>query len=185
MGKPRTLLEGLCGHALSFGATSLSVTHKDGSDWVYAHEDGLDIRIFRCQSSSADAKELRRNLSAAARKPVRTVVEGRLFVVSVRAPEPGEDAFDVAIDPAPEPDPSVAPSFTPKQGQYLAFIYHYTKIHRQAPAEYDMERYFRVSAPSIHEMLKTLERNGLIRRTPRQARSIQLLVQPKFLPASE
>ena len=32
-------------------------------------------------------------------------------------------------------------------------------------------------------MIKTLERNGLIRRTPRQARSIQLLVWPEYLPA--
>lgn len=134
MGKPKTLLEGLCGHALSFGATSILVTHKDGSDWVFAQEDGVDMRIFRCQSSSADAKELRQNLAAAAKKPVRIVVEGSLFVLNVRIREGSENAFDVAIDPAPEPDPSIAPSFTPKQGQYLAFIDSYAKIHRQAPA---------------------------------------------------
>jgi hypothetical protein len=33
-------------------------------------------------------------------------------------------------------DPSKPPKFTAKQGQYLASIYyHYTKVHRQAPAE--------------------------------------------------
>jgi repressor LexA len=185
MGKPKSLLEGLCGHALSFGATSISVTRKDGSDWVFAQEDSVDMRIFRCKSSSSDAKELRQNLSAAARKPVRIVVEGRVFILTVRVRESCKDAFDVAVDPAPAPDPSAKPSFTPKQGQYLAFIHHYTKIHRQAPAESDIERYFRVSAPSIHEMIKTLERNGFIKRTPRQARSIELLVRPEFLPALE
>ena len=38
--------------------------------------------------------------------------------------------------------------FTEKQGQYLAFIYHYyKKLNRRAPAEADLERYFRVSPP--------------------------------------
>jgi DNA-binding MarR family transcriptional regulator len=86
---------------------------------------------------------------------------------------------------APKFDPSIAPSFTAKQGQYLAFIYNYTKIHRQAPAEPDLERYFQVSPPAIHDMIKTLERNGLIERNPGQARSIRLLVQPENLPRLE
>lgn len=73
-------------------------------------------------------------------------------------------------------------AFTTKQGQYLAFIYNYIKLHRQSPAESDLQRYFRVSPPSIHEMMKTLERNGLIEKTPGQARSIRLLVPPEHLP---
>ena len=64
----------------------------------------------------------------------------------------------------------------------MAFIYNYTKIHGRAPAESDLERYFRVSPPAIHEMIKTLERNDLIERTPAQARSIRLCVQPEHLP---
>ena len=56
---------------------------------------------------------------------------------------------------------------------------------RRAPAESDLERYFQVSAPSIHGMVKTLERNGLIERTPRLARSIRLLVRPEHLPPLE
>ena len=31
--------------------------------------------------------------------------------------------------------PPVQCPYTAKQGQYLAFIYYYTKIHRQPPAE--------------------------------------------------
>ena len=54
--------------------------------------------------------------------------------------------------------------YTDKQGQYLAFIYYYTKLHRQAPAEADMERYFRVTPPSVHQMVLTLETRGLIER---------------------
>jgi len=75
-----------------------------------------------------------------------------------------------------------AKAFTSKQGQYLAFIHLYTRLHRQPPAEADMQQYFRVSPPSIHQMLLTLERQGFIRRQPRTARSIELLIDPKCLP---
>ena len=75
-----------------------------------------------------------------------------------------------------------AKNFTPKQGQYLAFIHLYTRLHRQPPAETDMQEFFRVSPPSVHQMVLTLERAGFIRRQPRVARSIEVLVDPKHLP---
>jgi len=75
-----------------------------------------------------------------------------------------------------------AKNFTPKQGQYLAFIHLYTRLHRRPPAETDMQQYFRVSPPSVHRMVLTLERSGFIRRQPRTARSIEVLVDPKYLP---
>ena len=72
--------------------------------------------------------------------------------------------------------------FTEKQGQYLAYIYHYTKINRQPPAEADIQRYFRVTPPNVHQMILKLEKNELICRTPRQARSIEVLVPYEELP---
>ena len=72
-------------------------------------------------------------------------------------------------------------AFTPKQGQYLAYIYLYTRLHRRPPAETDMQEYFRVSPPSVHQMVLTLERAGLIRRQPRTPRSIELLIDPQQL----
>lgn len=72
--------------------------------------------------------------------------------------------------------------FTDRQGQYLAFIYTYTLLNRQPPAEADFRRFFEVTAPSVHQMIIQLERLGLIRRTPRKARSIELLVPPDELP---
>ena len=72
--------------------------------------------------------------------------------------------------------------FTKTQGQYLAFIYAYTKLHRESPAERDMQIHFRVTAPSIHQMVLTLEKNGLISRVPRQPRSIHLLVPKEEIP---
>ena len=74
------------------------------------------------------------------------------------------------------------PNFTDKQGQYLAFIYAYTRIHGRSPAEADLQHHFRVSPPSVHQMVLTLERNGLIRRRPGVARSIEVLIAPELLP---
>jgi Mn-dependent DtxR family transcriptional regulator len=75
-----------------------------------------------------------------------------------------------------------AKTFTPKQGQYLAFIHLYTRLHRRPPAETDMQEYFRVSPPSVHQMLLSLERAGLIKKIPRTPRSIEVLVDPNELP---
>ena len=73
-------------------------------------------------------------------------------------------------------------SFTDKQGQYLAFIDAYTRVNGRPPAEVDMQRHFRVSPPSVHQMVLTLERAGLIRREPGLARSIEVLIKSERLP---
>ncbi len=75
----------------------------------------------------------------------------------------------------------IAP-FTEKQGQYLAFIYTYIKLNRRPPAEADMQDYFSVTPPTVHQMVLQLERRGLIRRRPGQARSIELLVAAEAIP---
>jgi repressor LexA len=76
-------------------------------------------------------------------------------------------------------------NYTHKQGQYLAFIYYYTKIHGVAPAEGEIQRYFDVTPPSVHQMILTLERLGLITRTPGVARSVQLALPRAGLPDLE
>jgi len=79
----------------------------------------------------------------------------------------------------------VKKKYTQQQGQYLAYIYYYTKIHGYAPAEADMQRYFKVSPPSVHQMILTLEKKGFIKRVPRQARSISLKIPRELLPDLE
>jgi repressor LexA len=79
------------------------------------------------------------------------------------------------IDIALAAQGSARKSHTAKQGQYLAFVYYYTKIHGRSPAEADMQSYFRVSPPPGHQMVMSLERLGFIERTPGQGRSIKLL----------
>lgn len=51
-------------------------------------------------------------------------------------------------------------AYTDLQGQYLAFIYYYSKIHGRPPSEADLQQYFQVSPPSVHQMILTLEKRG-------------------------
>ena len=46
-----------------------------------------------------------------------------------------------------------AKTFTERQGQYLAFIDAYTRVHGRPPAETDMQRRLGVSPPSVHQIL--------------------------------
>ncbi len=62
--------------------------------------------------------------------------------------------------------------FTPKQGQYLAFIHAYTLVNGRPPAQADMQRFFQVTPPTVHQMLLTLEKARLISRQPGAAWSI-------------
>ena len=72
--------------------------------------------------------------------------------------------------------------FTEKEGQYLAFIHNYSKIHGQPPAQWEILRYFQVTPPTVHQMILRLEKKGLLSRVPGQARAIKVLVPPEELP---
>ena len=78
---------------------------------------------------------------------------------------------------------SLEKRFTKLQGQYLAFIVAYAKLNRRPPAEADFQRFFEVTPPSVHNMIVTLDRLGLIKRTPRRPRSIELLVPLSEIPS--
>jgi hypothetical protein len=67
-----------------------------------------------------------------------------------------EDTLTDEDDEAADALTHEAKPFTPKQGQYLAFIYYYTKIHGRAPAEADLERYFRVTPPAVRREVSEL-----------------------------
>ena len=74
------------------------------------------------------------------------------------------------------------PPYTPRQGQFLAYINHYITLHGRPPAEAEMMQFFQVTPPSVHQMILTLERRGLISRVPGQARSITLRLPAEKLP---
>ena len=75
--------------------------------------------------------------------------------------------------------------YTKIQGQYLAFIYYYTKVNGQPPAERDIQRYFQATPSAVHSMVKTLHRRGLVDRTPGKARSIRVVLPREQLPDLE
>jgi len=75
-----------------------------------------------------------------------------------------------------------SPRFTDIQGQYLAFIHAYALVNGRPPAEADLQRCFAVTPPSVHSMIKELERRGLITRVPRQPRNIAIAPPEDELP---
>jgi repressor LexA len=98
-----------------------------------------------------------------------------------------EDRF---MDEAPPARPApvsvdVSPGFTAKQGQYLAFIYYFTRIQGVPPPEADLQRFFKVFPPAVHEMILTLERRGFIERAAGKARSVRLRASRADLPELE
>jgi hypothetical protein len=78
--------------------------------------------------------------------------------------------------------PTTPPKVTPKQGQYLAFIQHYTLLNGRAPAEVDIARHLGVLPSLVHQMVVRLKERGLIAHTPGQPRSIRVLVPADGLP---
>ena len=76
-------------------------------------------------------------------------------------------------------------TFTPRQGQFLAFIHLYRKLHRRGPAETDLVKFFRVTPPSAHGMVVKLEELGLITREAGVGRSMRVAVPVEQLPELE
>ncbi len=72
--------------------------------------------------------------------------------------------------------------FTPTQGRYLAYIHAYTSLHGYPPAESEIAAAMCVSPPSVNQMIKMLEKKGLILRQPGQPRAVQLLVPDDEIP---
>jgi len=74
------------------------------------------------------------------------------------------------------------PDYTEKQGQYLAFIFMYTKVNGRPPAVSDIARFFEVTPPSAQRMVDTLTRKKLVQRKRGAPRSLRVLLNPDELP---
>jgi repressor LexA len=73
---------------------------------------------------------------------------------------------------------------THQQGQFIAFIREYMLRNEAgvAPTHAALQRFFNLTAPSVNSMLIRLERRGFIRRIPHQARAIELIINPDWIP---
>ena len=58
-------------------------------------------------------------------------------------------------------------------------------VNGRPPAEADMMRFFRLTPPSVHQMILKLEQLGLISRQPGVPRSIVVLLDRSALPPLE
>ena len=93
------------------------------------------------------------------------------------------DAGSVELNVVPKgskaasPSGQHAPQPTERQSEYLAFIHKYIARFGRAPAESDIERHFLVSAPSVNQMMQTLERLGFIARQRGVPRSIRICIE--------
>jgi Plasmid pRiA4b ORF-3-like protein/LexA DNA binding domain len=72
--------------------------------------------------------------------------------------------------------------FTATQGRYLSFIQAYTNQHGFPPAESEIAAALCVSPPSVNQMVKMLEKRGLILRHPGEPRSLEILVPEEEIP---
>lgn len=50
------------------------------------------------------------------------------------------------------------------------------------PAFAEMEHYFGVTPPTVNQMIKNLEKKGLIEKEPRKARSIKVTIPAAQIP---
>ena len=73
-------------------------------------------------------------------------------------------------------------AYSQRQGQFLAFIHLYRKLHRRGPAETDFIKFFRVTPPSVHGMIVRLEELGLVTREMGVARSVKVAIPHEDLP---
>jgi hypothetical protein len=68
---------------------------------------------------------------------------------------------------------------TPTQQAYLDFIRKYIDLHRRSPAEAEMQAFFGVTPPTVHQMVVTLTEKGFITREPGKPRSIRVVERPE------
>ena len=79
----------------------------------------------------------------------------------------------------------MARRLTPQQGQLLAYVYYYTKVHRVPPSENESAAVLGIQGPSAHASILRLEANGSLSRMPGQPRTIKVLVPREELPELE
>lgn len=79
----------------------------------------------------------------------------------------------------------MGPRLTRKQGQLLAYIYWYTKVHRIPPSENEIAAFLGVRGPSAHRMILHLEAAGHLARTPGQPRTLKVLLAREEIPDLE
>lgn len=130
-----------------------------------------------------------------AAKRLHAVTEDEVFMpetpIEVQsAIESAAEAIDAALRRLKSITPTKTPASAPpggptrQQGQFLAFIREYIMRNQAgvAPRHADFQRFFNLTPPSVNSMLIRLEQRGFIRRIPGQARAIEIICPPDWIP---
>jgi DNA-binding MarR family transcriptional regulator len=99
-----------------------------------------------------------------------------------RKPSAGQRQASPEQEAPARPEEPTPARFTYRQGQFLAFIHLYRRMHRRSPSEGDMMKFFGVTPPTVHGMVLKLEELGLITREPGAPRSIEVVVPEAEIP---
>ncbi len=95
-----------------------------------------------------------------------------------------DEAFTLESE-VPRRGPVTNVRLTRKQGQLVAYVYCYTKVHRIPPSENEIAEFLGVYGPSAHQMILRLEVAGALARTPGQPRSIRIRLPRPEIPDLE
>lgn len=75
--------------------------------------------------------------------------------------------------------------YTPRQGQFLAFIHHYAKVSGQAATDRDLERYFQLSSSSVRDMMERLAWGKFVAASGDTPRTYRVLIPVEQVPELE
>jgi len=124
------------------------------------------------QAHQLKGAQVSRVMVNSADRLVIELMDGRLLAVTWQP----EGLQTQVIDPSADDDADARPRPTKRQLDYLLFIRKYTTRYGRAPAESDIEKHFLVAAPSVNQMMQTLERRGFITRQPGVPRSARICI---------
>jgi hypothetical protein len=147
---------------------------------IFASSDRETFRVSVAEEGGKLKRRLRRipltTEGLSKRLAGRTVTEMNQETPSTMALRFGDGAvlvIEVAGDAlrstlretaSPSKDAASGARPTRRQLEYLEFIKRYLHRWARSPSEADIQKAFMVSAPSVHQMIRTLDRRGFISR---------------------
>lgn len=154
-----------------------------------------DAETLGLRQANADARALLREVLQGLRPVLRDEFLMEATPIEVWMPlESAVETLEAAVGrleaTRPPKGSQVVPSAegpTHRQGQFLAYIHEHIKRSPAglAPTHAAMQRFFRLTPPSVNSMLIRLEQRGFIRRTPGVARAIEINIDPDLIPPLE
>lgn len=169
--------------------------------WVCAGSVGCRaIRELRMlyladDPGAGNGKDEAKDLTPSEKRLLKAAVEAAAHPRSARGeemiscttsrPDRSRHPRGTGVGPNRDSVSTMAPPFTARQGEYLAFIERFTARRGYPPSFEEIGRHFGTTPPTVNTMIKTLERRGLLSRQPGVARSLKVMVPASALPDTE